>query len=744
MWQNRDIHRWLAGQPLPGTHVQGCTGYATEGGLDVVYVASANAGATSLNLYRYQLTNLANPAVDQISKVGAYAVGVAGQTTCGYDPVRRLFVRTGNNTTPFQFWDLTTAGPSNPDKSVQVNASIAALQSWLTANSVNIQNCGLEYDPTRGRFLLWCGAGVIWELTPPASGNPTTGWTATQRPVPPPPAPPGDVQTGVMGKWRYAAYYDAFIGLQDINDGDIWIYKPVGWAQPNPTGNALPTVSVTAPAAGTDVAPATTIILTASAADADGSIARVEYYVNGDKVGQATSAPYAVSIAPILVGSYSVVAVAVDNVGGMTASAPVAFTVSATLTTSVLQRGLSGYAGVSDTYLDRYLPTTVRGALDALLVDPVNYNSLLRFAIYQSEGGPVPNGAVIQSATLALYKGYYDDTLQLNALLKPWVESQATWTVSQTGVPWTVVGAAGAGTDYSTTTDALVTPSFDPGWVNFDVTPRVRQWASGVNYGWRMAQTTPGINTKYFVSSEYTTDTTLRPKLTVVYSSGPTPTVTIAVWRPSTARFFIDVDFDHNADQKVDFGVPTDKPLVGRIDPGRTYDLVLYRNGVWYADWNRDGIADFTAVFGGVAGDVPLLADFNGDGRDDLVIYRGGQWFVSTAQDGVATMTFGFGGLAGDIALAGDVNGDGIADLVIYRNGFWYIDTNRDGVANITVPFGGAAGDIPVLFDYDGDGKADLCIVRNGVWYVNTKLDGTAQAMWAYGIGTDIPFAWRE
>ena len=86
MWQNRDIHRWLAGQPLPGTHVQGCTGYAREGGLDVVYVASANAGATSLNLYRYQLTNLANPAVDQISKVGAYAVGVAGQTTCGYDP----------------------------------------------------------------------------------------------------------------------------------------------------------------------------------------------------------------------------------------------------------------------------------------------------------------------------------------------------------------------------------------------------------------------------------------------------------------------------------------------------------------------------------------------------------------------------------------------------------------------------------------------------------------------------------
>ena len=373
---------------------------------------------------------------------------------------------------------------------------------------------------------------MIWELTPPASGNPTTGWSATQRPVPPPPAPPGDVKTGILGKWRYATYYDVFVGLQDINDGDIWIYKPVGWAQPNPPGNALPTVSITWPAAGTDVTPATTIILTASAADADGSIARVEYYINGDKVGQATSAPYAVSISPTLIGSYSVVAVAVDNVGGMTASAPVAFTVSATLTTSVLQRGLSGYAGASDTYLDRYLPTTVRGALGTLFLDPANYNSLLRFAIYQSEGGPVPNDAVIQSATLALYKQYYNDTLRLNALLKPWVESQATWTVSQTGVPWTVVGAAGAGTDYNTTTDALVTPSWNPGWVNFDVTGRLRQWASGVgvNNGWILTQIGSGSNTKYFVSSEYTTDTTLRPKLTIVYSGGTSdlpPTVSI-------------------------------------------------------------------------------------------------------------------------------------------------------------------------------------------------------------------------
>ena len=372
-------------------------------------------------------------------------------------------------------------------------------------------------------FVLWCGANVVWELTPPASGNATTGWTATQRPIPPQPTPPGDIVTGVMGKWRYAPYYDVFVGLQNVNDGDIWIYKPVGWVQPNPQGNALPSVSVTSPSANSIVAPTTTVNLAANAADADGSIARVEYYINGDKVGQATSAPYALSIAPILVGSYSVIAVAIDNVGGMRASAPVTFNVSAPLTTNVLQRGVGGYAGVSDTYLDGYSPTAVRSADPQLYLDAGTYRPLVRFAIFQSEGGPVPDGAVIQSAALALYKQAYDDPLQLNALLRPWVEGQATWTNSQAGVAWSVGGAAGAGTDYATPSDAVVTPSFSSGWVTFDVTARVRQWSSapGVNFGWRLAQVGTGSNLKRFTASDHATDTTLRPKLTIVYSDAP-------------------------------------------------------------------------------------------------------------------------------------------------------------------------------------------------------------------------------
>jgi hypothetical protein len=260
--------------------------------------------------------------------------------------------------------------------------------------------------------------------------------------------------------------------------------------------------------------------LTASASD-DGSVAKVEYYAGALKIGQATASPYTFVWTPGATGSYVLTAVATDNTGLTTTSNAATVSVTAVTggTTVVLQRGLNGYAGVSDTFLDKNLKTTVRGAMTPLYLDKTTYRPLIRFGIFQSEGGPVPNGATIVSASLQLYKQYYDDTVRLNPLLKPWVESQATWMLSQTGVPWSSAGAAGAGSDYGSSADAVVSVPFNPGWVAFDVTARVQQWANSgsSNYGWRVDSTASPVNAKTFNSSEYTTDATLRPKLTIVY-----------------------------------------------------------------------------------------------------------------------------------------------------------------------------------------------------------------------------------
>ncbi len=229
-------------------------------------------------------------------------------------------------------------------------------------------------------------------------------------------------------------------------------------------------------------------------------------------------------------------------------------------------------------------------------------------------------------------------------------------------------------------------------------------------------------------------------------ASTPTSPATLpvlAVYRPSTNRFLIDVDGDRVPDQQIAFGLANDVPLVGRIDTDRRYDLVVWRNGNWLVDVDRDGAVDTTFILG-AAGDKPLLADFNGDGRDDLVVWREsiGTWYIDTHRDGVPDTTIAFG-VSGDTPLAGDVDGDGIADLVLFRNGIWYVDTNRDGTADITVAFG-LPGDTALLFDYDGDGRADFVVVRNGVWYVSTLRDGNAQAIFGYGAATDIPLGWRD
>ncbi len=158
----------------------------------------------------------------------------------------------------------------------------------------------------------------------------------------------------------------------------------------------------------------------------------------------------------------------------------------------------------------------MRGSFNPLYLDGANYTPLMRFAVFQSEGGPVPNGSAIQSAKLQLYKQYYNDTVRLNALLKPWIETQATWQLSQTGVPWSAGGASGAGTDYTSSADAVISVPFNPGWVSFDVTHASAAVGDQYRHQFRLAARTAGgtVNAKTFNASEYSADPTLRPTLT--------------------------------------------------------------------------------------------------------------------------------------------------------------------------------------------------------------------------------------
>jgi RHS repeat-associated protein len=94
------------------------------------------------------------------------------------------------------------------------------------------------------------------------------------------------------------------------------------------TVNVLPTVSLTAPTNGTVVNAPATFMLTAQAADSDGSISRVEFYDGATKLGEDTVAPYTFTWTNIGTGSHTLTAKAIDNRSATVVSSAATFTVN--------------------------------------------------------------------------------------------------------------------------------------------------------------------------------------------------------------------------------------------------------------------------------------------------------------------------------------------------------------------------------------------------------------------------------
>ncbi len=95
------------------------------------------------------------------------------------------------------------------------------------------------------------------------------------------------------------------------------------------TPNQLPQVSITSPAGGATFAAGSDVTVTAAASDADGTVARVDFFSGSSSLGSVVSQPYTVTWSGVAAGTYSLTAVAVDNSGGTTTSAPVSIQVTA-------------------------------------------------------------------------------------------------------------------------------------------------------------------------------------------------------------------------------------------------------------------------------------------------------------------------------------------------------------------------------------------------------------------------------
>ena len=135
--------------------------------------------------------------------------------------------------------------------------------------------------------------------------------------------------------------------LVTTNDGmpDLGPFEIPSDANPN---NQAPTVSLTQPVAGTEFKTTDLISLQASAADVDGTVARVEFYAGNNLVGVSYTSPYTYSWNCPVAGTYTLSAKAYDNEG--------ATAISATTTVKVTDSNSGGQLGTKKLLLQ--LPGT--------------------------------------------------------------------------------------------------------------------------------------------------------------------------------------------------------------------------------------------------------------------------------------------------------------------------------------------------------------------------------------------------
>ncbi len=176
-----------------------------------------------------------------------------------------------------------------------------------------------------------------------------------------------------------------------------------------PGGNNLPpTVGITSPASGAQLG-LEPIAITAEANDGDGWIVSVDFYANGQLIGTDASAPYSVTWTPSQLGSTTLFAVAIDNVGASASSEGVNVTALASRTQTELV--LNSLGGEDGRVIESAAASGVGGnnfpnatGATALRMGDDGTNRQFR-NIVSFDTSSIPAGAIIVNASLELNRG---------------------------------------------------------------------------------------------------------------------------------------------------------------------------------------------------------------------------------------------------------------------------------------------------------------------------------------------------
>jgi len=245
--------------------------------------------------------------------------------------------------------------------------------------------------------------------------------------------------------------------------------------------NQAPSVTLTAPANGASYEASASVTLTATASDADGTIAKVEFFQGSTKLGEGTASPYSLVWTNVAAGSYSLTAVATDNLGTNTVSASVATTFTNSLAlpppwttnkigtilanctatqsngTFILKSGGSQIASTSDNFWFVHQPASTNFVLTARVVSQSASGSAAGAGLMIRESASISSRHVFMGLAPATRSAQWvrrtstggnSSTTTVNRRAAPyWVRLARTGTtltgsISPEGAIWTKVASA--------------------------------------------------------------------------------------------------------------------------------------------------------------------------------------------------------------------------------------------------------------------------------------------------------------
>lgn len=160
----------------------------------------------------------------------------------------------------------------------------------------------------------------------------------------------------------------------------------------------------------------------------------------------------------------------------------------------------------------------------------INFRSLIEFNISSIEEGNTITLGILQLYVSAA-SNTEDITIKIYRVTKTWDEGTGTGSVTGNGATWNNATSselwASSGGDYAEEIDSVTFTNESDYWYNFTITPIITGWYNGSysNYGLILVSSDAENGNYTDISSSDAADSSLRPKLTIDYTSNAAPTI---------------------------------------------------------------------------------------------------------------------------------------------------------------------------------------------------------------------------